>query len=259
MLISLLAWRCSFMKVFLLYGDMRGAISKYAAEQMADWLRGRGISVEMASLSQFELPCCTMCGRCLDSGEEHCEHSAQVRSIERRMMECGALIIVAPVFREQVTAQVMSLFEHLAYHRGRPVYFGRPAIAAAISDYGSPLPRRAAQMMCEALTDWGYSNVRKILFRFGDPFIVRSETEADRLADRLLSPIKESPSLVRVFRFNLRRAFISLGSASSPDSLYWKTAGLIKRTIPPGDANSKVKSMFGNLVFRFFNAVFFRR
>ncbi len=122
------------MKITLIHGQQHKGSTYHIARQVAESLG------EAQAVYEFFLPAggpdfCVGCYRCFYEGEQHCPHAAKVQPIVAAMKESDVIILSSPSYCLEMSGQMKSLFDHLAYmwmvHRPNQRMFGKVGVTVS--------------------------------------------------------------------------------------------------------------------------------
>ena len=206
-----------------------------------------------AEITEFYLPkdCpnfCAGCKTCFAGDENDCKDRAFIRPIEKALLEADLLVFTSPAYVCHATGAMKTLLDHFGFrwmpHRpAEEMFFKRAIILTQCLGAGA---RSAAKDIKDSLSWWGVSSIKIRSFRLMSEVFWEKLTEKKRakMAAKLQATAKkfqaESGKTPRVrlttkVRFYASRFIhktVEKKYPTSPDSLYWKERGWMKKETP---------------------------
>jgi multimeric flavodoxin WrbA len=227
------------MKVLFLIGSGRrdGNTARAAAlfqEKLERAMARRGLPLEAqtVSLGQISLGFCRGCRACFDLGEDRCPLKDGLLELRDSMRAADALVVLSPVYVEDVTGLTKNLIDRLAFNSHRPGFYGKCAYLLTTS--GTYSSKHALRTMSVALTTWGIRTLGRTRLRLG-ALSSREEIEgkcgaalqkaAEKLAGALEYRLAEKPTLLSLVSFRVQQRFWRKETGDSLDFRYWKEIG----------------------------------
>ncbi|MFA5658381.1 MAG: NAD(P)H-dependent oxidoreductase [Oscillospiraceae bacterium] len=152
------------MKIVLINGTMRkDKSSTYNfAKSFIEKLDGEKEVKEFFLPKDMPHPCLG-CSQCIIKGEDKCPHYESVSPIATALEKADIIILASPVYVLDVTGQIKSLLDHLAYrwysHRPHPKMFNKVGIAFSTTA-GAGLGH-TLKTLTNQLNWWGLKRVFK--------------------------------------------------------------------------------------------------
>ncbi len=81
--------------------------------------------IETMFLSDYQIPFCTGCHRCIFHGEQHCPHHSSMNPLEEKLLASDGVILASPGYMFSVTGIMKNFLDHAAYTCHRPKYAGK--------------------------------------------------------------------------------------------------------------------------------------
>ena len=171
------------MKITLINGTMRkdNSSTYNCAKTFIENLEGEKEVTEFSLPKDMPYPCLG-CVQCIGKGEDKCPHYDSVHPIAAALEEADIIVLVSPVYVFDITGQMKTLFDHLAYrwypHRPHPSMFNKVGIAfstAAGAGLGHTL-----KTMTNQFNYWGVKRV----YKFGQ---VVNECDWNRVSEKIKS------------------------------------------------------------------------
>lgn len=176
---------------------------------------------------------CIGCFSCIEKGEKYCPHADKVQKIVKSMSLSQIIIIDSPTYCFEMTGQLKTLFDHLAYmwlsHRPRKEMFKKVGIVvstAAGAGSGSVTKSMARQLFW-----WGVPKIYRMNFNINaacwndvskktmQKIIRRTEDVSKKVKGEIG---KATPNLKTIFMFNMMRKMQSSNNWNITDKEYWK-------------------------------------
>ena len=234
------------------WGDkiIEGFTGQLVAEVKSEMTRFGEVSFEEIRLSDVNLPYCKGCYNCFSKGEEHCPHSALVRSIMQKIRESDCLIFTSPVYALNVSALIKGFFDLGAYNHHRPCFFTKKALV--VSSTAGGYAKKVCGYIRDELLHWGFNRVYTlpaIRMGAGEP-TPKMKTACRKAAKRLYNDTTSgklhSPAIKQVFFYQLWRN-MSKSDKTSADYIYWHENEMGKHEFAPIVKLSFGKRLFGKV------------
>jgi len=120
------------MKVTIIHGQAHKGSTYHISEMIKNKLIDNESVVDEYFMPKDAPQYCVGCYNCMNKGEEFCPHEKEVQLIAKSMENADVIIVDSPTYCFEMTGQLKTLFDHLAYmwmpHRPRKNMFEKVAI-----------------------------------------------------------------------------------------------------------------------------------
>ena len=120
------------MKVTIIHGQLHKGSTYHISEMIKDKIIDNKSVVDEYFMPRDTPQYCVGCYKCINMGEEFCPHAKEVQTIVKSLEDADVIIVDSPTYCYEMTGQLKTLFDHLAYmwmpHRPREVMFAKVAI-----------------------------------------------------------------------------------------------------------------------------------
>ncbi len=227
------------MKIVAIMGSSRKGDSYKATRMVEENLKHLDeVDFEYVHLKDADIKICTGCHTCFFKGEQRCPLKDDVQTIKEKMLNADGVIIVSPVYSQQVTALLKNFFDRLSYLYHRPEMFHKKGLMLTSSAGGSVFKDMFKYMKSNSEA-WGMDVVDVLGLSILDSLkpAYRSK-EIDRIKKASLKFYKAlldkrltKPSLFKLIWFKVWKATIEIPDTSNTDPenffdrKYWKEKG----------------------------------
>lgn len=186
---------------------------------------------------------CVGCFNCIQKGEQYCPHAERVQEIVDSICLSEVIIIDSPNYCFEMTGQLKTLFDHMAYmwlsHRPRKQMFNKIGIVvstAAGGGAGSVTKSIARQMFW-----WGVPKVYRLNFSVNamswkdvpDKIKEKIRKRTDSVTRSVKGNIgKVKPNFKLAFMFNIMRKIQSSNTWNMTDKEHWKKNRWLEKARP---------------------------
>jgi len=186
---------------------------------------------------------CVGCFGCIMKGEEKCPEQAKVQRIVTSMLASEIIIIDSPNYCFEMTGQLKTLMDHLAYmwmpHRPRKEMFSKIGIVistAAGGGAGSVTKSLARQMFW-----WGVPRIHRVHFAVNasrwdevpEQIRLKIIRKVEAVSGKINRQInKKKPDIRHLILFNIIRMMQQKNNWNTADRDYWGNNGWLGKARP---------------------------
>lgn len=225
------------MKILLLNGSPRisGNTKTILDLFQKEFEHNRKAVCEIVNLSQMEIHYCKGCRICFNQSESNCPNKDDLQKLKNKMDEADIIIAGSPVYVEDVSGQMKTWIDRMAFCSHRPFLLGKPVFVFSCSGAGAS--KGAVKSMKNAFVSWGatvvgydnYSMGTKMeKFKAEETFgqIVRKNTYKI-----LHKTEKNNIPLFSLIAFQVQKKFWNLekNQIHEFDYQYWKKNGWLEK------------------------------
>ena len=236
------------MNIAVIYGQRHKGNTWALTNLFLEKLKDEDTSGQQSAPAEFfladeSLRFCTGCLNCIMKGEEHCPHADYVQKIAAALDKADLIIAASPVYALNMTGQLKTLFDHLAYrymvHRPEPAMFRKQAIALATA--GGAGMGKTTKAICDNLFFWGIARIYRYGLRIAaadfEHIPVKRKQKIIRKVDRIVRKIRKNNGRARAgIKTKLIFLFSRLGQKHndySPfEKEYWQARGWLENERP---------------------------
>ena len=186
---------------------------------------------------------CVGCFGCIMKGEEYCPEQAKVQRIVTSMLASEIIIIDSPNYCFEMTGQLKTLMDHLAYmwmsHRPRGEMFSKIGIVISTTAGGGA--GSVAKSLARQMFWWGVPRIHRVPFAMNASCwdevpgrirlrIIRKVESVSRKINRQLN--KKKPDIRHLVLFNIMRKMQQKNNWNNADRDYWKKNGWLGKARP---------------------------
>lgn len=223
------------MKVLAIMGSPRKGKSYDVLQMIRERLQKKeDVEFEELLLMDYNLGQCKGCHACFFKEGAVCPLNNEMPGILLKMLEAEAIILITPLYAQQVTGLLKNFIDQLSYLWHRPRCFGKKAMVVVT---GGALFKDTLNYMADTAKHWGYHVTSKLgvphLDALTDSYKEKTMTKLYREVDRFYECIKAGkqpvPSLGDVIWFEMWKGnSIALKDTHPADYEYWKEKGWIE-------------------------------
>jgi multimeric flavodoxin WrbA len=217
-------------------GSPRKGESYKITQLVEERMKGLGeVEFEYLFLMNSGLKQCVGCHACINLGEDACPHKSERKVIEEKMSKADGIIIVSPVYCQNVTGLLKNFFDHIAFMWHRPRYFHKKVMA--ISSGGGQFKETLKHMEQNAKA-WGCDFVCSLGVPHLDALTPKYKEKAlkdiNKKASLFFNKVKEkrivNPGLGRLIWFNIWKGnSIACKDTIPQDLKYWDSMGWLDK------------------------------
>jgi Multimeric flavodoxin WrbA len=176
---------------------------------------------------------CIGCFNCIERGENYCPHADKVQEIVKSMSFSQVIIIDSPTYCFEMTGQLKTFFDHLAYmwlsHRPRIEMFKKVGIV--VSTAAGAGSGNVTKSMARQLFWWGVPKVYRMNFSVNaacwedvsEKIMQKIIQRAEGISQKVKGEIgKVTPNLKTIFMFSMMRKMQSANNWNMTDNKYWE-------------------------------------
>ena len=231
------------MNITVIYGQgHRGntwALTQLFLERLHDY----NTHVDEFFLPDDRIGYCIGCQNCIMHSEHNCPHADAVQEIVSSIDIADVIIIASPGYVLNMTGQLKTLFDHLAYrfmsHRPEPSMFSKQAIAlSTVAGIGMT---KTVKAISGNLFWWGIARTYRYGLRIAaTDFEHIADTRKKRIrrkADRIVRRIKKNEKRAKPgIKAKLIFSFMRIGQKKNDwnpvDKEYWQRNGWLDNSRP---------------------------
>jgi multimeric flavodoxin WrbA len=194
---------------------------------------GATLELERVTLADADLRFCRGCRSCFDAGESTCPlREDDMLWLRAKMRDADALVLSTPVYVNDVSGQVKTVIDRLAFVCHRPAFAGKTALLLATT--GSSPARHALRTMQAALLTWGYRLAGAFTFTAGaamdqEELRRRYGDRVAKAARALLRGLEKDrsmrPGFIPLMVFRIQQAGWRRAAPGTIDRAYWDGNG----------------------------------
>ncbi len=191
--------------------------------QIQALLLQHGTKLEILPLYQHDIRDCVGCEACILNGE--CAIKDDVSAIMDALAKADGIILASPVYLQQVSGKMKTLFDRTCSWYHRPVLTQKPVLCVATTK-GSGLKATLAYMENVA-SQWGAifaGSIGRSIFTQQNP--VR-DAEIAKLLCLLDAPCTYAPSVKELIGFEVQKSLSQ--HLNGLDAAYWRENGWMQR------------------------------
>ena len=246
------------MKCLIIHASYRKGNTYQVSKLLKSYMQTNGhVEYEELFLSKLNLPFCIGCNRCFLKGEDVCPHRSIIQPIVEKIIHCDGLIIATPTYSLQVPGLLKCWLDHMSYHFHRPSFFNKKALVITTTAGGGA--KSTGRYIKKVLECWGINHVHLLPLRcFSFSYIPSKEDlgqislAADVFYAEVASKKLHTPSMERLFLFNLWRSMATSGKESSTaDFAYWSSLNLLDEPYLPEIPLGFFKKTWAKFSYRF--------
>lgn len=231
------------MEITIIHGQGHKGSTYHISKMVAE-----GIATEDAIMHEFFMPLdtppyCIGCYKCIYEGEQHCPHADKVQPIVKAMERSQLIIVDSPTYCLEMTGQLKTFFDHLAYmwvsHRPNAAMFSKVGIV--ISTAAGAGAKNVAKTLSKQLFWLGiaktYSitkNVKASSWR-EVPEKIKQEIEVsvDKTAVKVKHKLQALTINIKMkFIFKVMRQMQKSNDWNMIDKKHWEKNGWLKKSPP---------------------------
>jgi Multimeric flavodoxin WrbA len=186
---------------------------------------------------------CVGCFNCIQKGEQYCPHAEKVQEIVDSMCLSDVIIIDSPNYCFEMTGQLKTLFDHMAYmwlsHRPRKQMFNKVGIVVSTAAGGGA--GSVTKSIARQLFWWGVPKVYRLNFSVNamswkevpDKIREKIRKRTDSVTRSTKGNIgKVKPNFKLLFIFNIMRKMQSANTWNMTDREHWKENRWLEKARP---------------------------
>jgi multimeric flavodoxin WrbA len=225
-------------KVLAIMGSPHNGNSLEITQRIEGKLVGLGdVDFEYIHLKDIDLQPCKGCFVCFIKGEDRCPLKDDIEMIRQKVDEADGVIFVSPVYAMHVSYLMKQFIDRFAYNLHRPRYFGKYALAVAVTGNVGMGPTLkylmdiAGGLGFDCVDQLGYLAAPK-----NTPLrtIATRKDRTDEVVERFYRAMVEQRPRVLSFTDHLgfrlmQAAYGRLETMSPTDYQYWKEKGWLEK------------------------------
>lgn len=240
------------MKILVIMDSPRKGESYSVVKNVEAQMQALGdVEFDYVWLRDVKFKQCTGCHACIRFGETKCPFRDETASILDRMAAADGLILVTPVYSQQVSYLMKIFIDRLSFLWHRPRFFGKFIMGISA---GGAMAKPVLSYLKETTTRWGYTYVSEIGAQHPDALVpkMRAKLEKDiqKATRRFYQAIQDgrvpAPSFADVIWFRMwRMTAIASREFTPADYQHWTETGWFKQDYYTGKPVGAVKRLFG--------------
>jgi multimeric flavodoxin WrbA len=247
------------MKIVAIMGSPHKGNSLEKTQRIEDKLKQFGdVEFEYVHLKDVDLKPCKGCFVCFIKGEDRCPLKDDREAITQKIEEADGVIFVTPVYSMHVSYLLKRFIDRFAYNFHRPRYFGRYALAVAVS--GNVGLGETLKYLKDVAGAWGFDCVDQLGYVAAPKntpmrTIARRKDRTDEVLLKFYTAIKENRPRKLTFMDHLgfrimQASYARLETMSPTDYKHWKERGWLEKDVRYFHDNVN-GNLFKDLVARF--------
>jgi multimeric flavodoxin WrbA len=190
------------------------------------------VNAEFLYLRDYDLKFCLGCRTCFDKGEHACPRNDDLSLIVEKIKKAGGIIFASPVYVSDVSGEMKTLIDRMAYITHRPEFFTKCSFI--ITTTHSAGNKHARDTIGAATVAWGFHHVGSLGLKIptvkGPPDLRRYQKRIKKAATNFYTAIDKkhfkSPSLLSLAVFKVQqRANSDPEYEETLDYSYWVNNG----------------------------------
>ncbi|MFW9991721.1 MAG: flavodoxin family protein [Candidatus Odinarchaeota archaeon] len=221
------------MKVLVILGARKNGNTHHAAQAMVNEMEKLGhVDAGYLFLRDYELKFCLGCRTCFDKGERACPRKDDLLMIVDKIKEADGVIFSSPVFVNDVSGEMKTLIDRMAFITHRPAFFTKCSfILTTTHSVGN---KHARQSIGAATFAWAFHHVGSLGLCIptvrGPPDLTREQKRIKKAARKFYRAIDRqlyrSPSLLSLAVFKVQqRSWGRKENKGTLDYNYWVDNG----------------------------------
>ena len=221
------------MEILIILGARKNGNTYHTSFAMIQEMTKLGhVNAEFLFLRDYKLNFCLGCRTCFDKGESSCPRKDDVLSIVEKIKKADGAIFASPVYVSDVSGEMKSLIDRMAYLTHRPAFFEKCSFI--ITTTHSAGNKHARDTLGAATFAWGFHHVGSLGLRIptvkGPPDLKKDHKQIKNAAKKLFTAIDRqqfrSPSLLSLAVFKVQqRANSDPSDRGTLDYTYWTDNG----------------------------------
>lgn len=231
------------MEITVLHGQAHKGSTYHITAMVVEKLTGGNAAVHEYFMPKDTPDFCVGCYQCIQKGEEFCPQADKVQKIVSSMLHSDVIIVDSPAYCMEMTGQLKTLFDHLAYmwmpHRPRKEMFSK--IGIVISTTAGAGAGRVTKSIAKQLFYWGVPKVYCMPFsvnascwaevpeKIKKKIVQKAEVISHR-AKNQTGNVK--PNSKTKFFFTMMRNMQKINDWCKPEREYWQKNNWLEKARP---------------------------
>jgi multimeric flavodoxin WrbA len=221
------------MKILIVLGARKSGNTYHTSFAMIQEMKKLGhVNEEFLFLRNYDLKFCLGCRTCFDKGENACPRKDDLLSIIRKIKKADGVIFASPVFMSDVSGEMKTLIDRMAYISHRPSFFTKCSFI--ITTTYAAGNKHARDTLGAATFAWGFYHVGALGLKIptvkGVPDLKKDLKKIKKAATKFFDAIEKeqfkSPSLLSLAVFKVQqRANSNHVHRGTLDYNYWTRNG----------------------------------
>ena len=231
------------MEITIIHGQAHRGSTYHVTEMIRDSLTHGAGTVHEYFMPGDAPAFCVGCIGCIMKGEENCPEHTKVQRIVTSMLASEIIIIDSPNYCFEMTGQLKTLMEHLAYmwmpHRPRKEMFSK--IGIVISTTAGAGAGNVTKSLARQMFWWGVPRIHRVQFAVNASRwdevperirlkILRKAESVSRKINRQIN--KKKPDIRHLILFIFIRKMQQKNNWNTADRDYWENNGWLDKARP---------------------------
>ncbi|MHA2224572.1 MAG: flavodoxin family protein [Candidatus Hodarchaeales archaeon] len=221
------------MNILIILGARKNGNTYSTSFTMIQEMKKLGsVNSEFLFLRDYELKFCLGCRTCFDKGEASCPRKDDLLSIVDKIKKADGVIFASPVFVSDVSGEMKTLIDRMAYLTHRPTFFDKCSFIVTTTYAAGN--KHARDTLGAATFAWGFHHVSSLGLKIptvnGSPDLTKHHKQIKKAAKKFYTAIDKqqfkSPSFLSLAVFKVQQhANSNPKYKETLDYSYWKTNG----------------------------------
>ncbi|UCE12894.1 MAG: flavodoxin family protein [Candidatus Heimdallarchaeota archaeon] len=221
------------MNILILLGARKRGNTHYTSLAIIQEMQKLGqVSPEFLFLRDYDLKFCLGCRTCFDKGELACPQKDDLSLIVEKIKKADGVIFASPVYVSDVSGEMKTLIDRLAYVTHRPAFFAKCSFI--VTTTYSAGNKHARDTLGAATFAWGFHHAGSLGLKIptvkGPPDLTKDQKRIKKAATKFFTAIEKqhfrSPSLLSLAVFKVQqRANSDPLHKETLDYRYWVNNG----------------------------------
>jgi multimeric flavodoxin WrbA len=221
------------MDILIILGARKSGNTYHTCFALINEMKKLGqVNPEFLFLRDYELKFCLGCRICFDKGESACPRKDDLLSIVKKIKKADGLIFASPVYVSDVSGEMKTFIDRLAYVTHRPAFFDKCSFIVTTTH--SAGNKHARDTLGAATFAWGFHHVGALNLKIptvkGLPNLTKDLKQIKKAATKFYTAIDKqkfrSPSLLALAVFKVQqRANSNPLYKETKDYSYWINNG----------------------------------
>lgn len=237
-------------KILVVMGSPHKGESYQALQQVEALLQDMGeVTFDMLWLKDANYSPCRGCHACIKLGEQKCPLKDDMASVEARMMAADGMILITPVYSNQVSYLMKTFIDRYSYMWHRPRLFGKFVMGIAVGggQFGSTLgylKECTGAWGCTWVTGLGVAHPGALTPKYRANLDKDMQKAAGKFFSALQAGRAPAASLNRLIWFRMWRINAQACQEDNPtDFRYWTDKGWFGQDYYTGERIQPVKRL----------------
>ncbi|MFX1546111.1 MAG: flavodoxin family protein [Promethearchaeota archaeon] len=201
------------MKILIILGARKNGNTYHTSFALIQEMKKLGqVDEEYLFLRDYNLKFCLGCRTCFDKGEFSCPQKDDLLSIVDKIKKVDGVIFASPVFMSDVSGEMKTLIDRMAYVSHRPAFFTKCSFI--ITTTYAAGNKHARDSLGAATFAWGFHHVGALGLKIpsvkGSPDLTKDQKQIKKAATKFFAAIDKerfrSPSLLSLAVFKVQQS-----------------------------------------------------